>query len=383
MITRIFLLVFSLFLLPSLALQAFAADHKDAPLISEDKALDLLDVFAFVSPTDSSKVVLAGTVNGFTVPGELSVGFAQNALYEFKIDNDGDFKEDKVIQATFTKIGSSQQVTLRGPANPKKIGSESLLLGSNQIVLTGAANGSTLTSTDGTISVFAGVRDDPFYTDLIWVLRQIGVQAGGPLSRAKGIDFLAGLNCSILAVELPSSLLVNGDDTDINVWGTTSRPLVVKSSSKKDPRRGLVFVQVDRTAAPVVNTVINSLLTDQVAAKDQFNRTSPSRDRALFRQTAIDAIVAIGVLNAADAGALVDAVLIPDVLHLDVSNSSGFTNGRRPSDDVINTILNAASNGAITSDGVDANDATFSSTFPYFAPPHSLLEGVPARDATS
>ena len=80
----------------ALANSVFAADHKDAPLISEDKALDLLDVFAFVSPADTSKVVLAATVNGFTVPGELNVGFASNALYEFKIDNNGDFKEDLV-----------------------------------------------------------------------------------------------------------------------------------------------------------------------------------------------------------------------------------------------------------------------------------------------
>lgn len=360
---------------------SWSADHKDAPLISEDKALDLLDVFAFVSPEDNSKVVFAATVNGFTVPGELSVGFAQNALYEFKIDNNDDNVEDLVIQATFDKIGSAQQVTVRGPAKPKVKGATSRLLGSKEIQVTGAANGSTLTSADATVRVFAGLRDDPFFTDLIWVLRQIGVQAGGPLTRAKGIDFLAGLNCSILVVEVPANLLTKGNSNNINVWGTTSRPQLTKYSAKKDVRGQQPYVQIERTAAPVVNTVINSLLTNAVAQKDAFNRGTPKTDGSKFRQTAVDALVAIGVLDATTAGTVVDAVLIPDVLHLDVTNSNGFTNGRRPADDVIDVILSAASNGAITNDGVSANDGTFPSTFPYFATPHTLLEGVPARDS--
>ena len=370
----------------ALANSVFAADHKDAPLISEDKALDLLDVFAFVSPADTSKVVLAATVNGFTVPGELNVGFASNALYEFKIDNNGDFKEDLVIQATFSKIGSTQQFIVSRPAKPKVLGAGSELLGAKNIAVTGAANGTTVSSSDGTIRVFAGLRDDPFYTDLIWVVRQIGAVAGGPLARAKGIDFLAGLNCSILAVEVPKSLLTrtNGSST-INVWGTTSRPAEVISSARRDPKRGSkAFVQIERTAVPVLNTVIHSALTNKILVKDAFNRGTPATDMKRFRQNAVDAVVAIGILNSTAAAALVDAVLMPDVLRLNVNNATdGFPNGRRPQDDVVNVVLNAASNGAITNDGVEANDTTFPTSFPFFGSPHTALEGVPSRDATS
>lgn len=376
-LAMLFGLVFP-FVLPPLVR---SADHKDAPLISEDKALDLLDFFAFVSPTDNSKVILAGTVNGFTVPGELSVGFAQNALYEFKIDNDGDYVEDVVVQATFSKIGGNQLVTVRGPAEPSRTGAASHLLPDSAIRVVGAANATILSSDDNSIHVFAGLRDDPFYTDLIWVLRLIGAVSGGPLERANGIDFFAGLNCSVLAVEVPRDLLTGADGNNINVWGTTSRPKAVKNSTKRDPGGSGLFVQVERTAAPVVNTVIHSLLTGKVAAKDRFNRTPPSKDVKDFRNTAIDAIVAIGILNPGQAAGVVDAVLIPDVLHLDVTDTSGFPNGRRPQDDVINAVLNAASNGMITDDGVESNDAAFLAVFPFFALPHTLFEGVPPRDA--
>lgn len=361
-----------------LSVPALAADHNDAPQISEDPSLDLLDVFAFVSPENPDMVVLALTSNGFTVPGALGIGFASKALYEFKIDNDGDFVEDLVVQATFTPIGGGQQVTVRGPAAPRQLGATSLQLPASGSDVTGPANGSTLTN--GDVRVFAGQRDDPFFVDLIWVLRQIGVLPGGPLARPNGIDFLAGLNCTVLVVELPAAEL-GGSGQTLNIWGTSSRPAVRIGSPTRNTRGAGRFVQADATAFPVVNTVINSALSNSVGLKDAFNRTPPSQQPAQFRKVAIDALVAIGVLNAAQAAGLVDALIIPDVLRLQPGNSAGFPNGRAPNDDVINVVLSAASNGLITTDGVDANDRANPATFPYFAPPHTPGEGVPPRDS--
>lgn len=59
------------------------------------------------------------------------------------------------------------------------------------------------------------------------------------------------------------------------------------------------------------------------------------------------------------------------------SDSSGFPNGRRLADDVIDITLQAAAgilSGAKVStlgDGVDRNDLAFRTSFPYLAPPHS------------
>jgi hypothetical protein len=58
------------------------------------------------------------------------------------------------------------------------------------------------------------------------------------------------------------------------------------------------------------------------------------------------------------------------VLTIDTSSSDGFLNGRRLQDDVIDAELGLVTNGALTSDCVDSNDAVFSTTFPYLAPAH-------------
>jgi hypothetical protein len=71
------------------------------------------------------------------------------------------------------------------------------------------------------------------------------------------------------------------------------------------------------------------------------------------------------------------------VLTLDVSKgSAGFLNGRRPQDDVIDIVLQAASKGAIAGDGVNANDVPFLSDFPFFAPAHDPTKPIPAREKT-
>ena len=45
-----------------------AADHMEAPGVLGDPDLDINDLFIFQSPTDSTKAVLALTVNPFTGP---------------------------------------------------------------------------------------------------------------------------------------------------------------------------------------------------------------------------------------------------------------------------------------------------------------------------
>jgi hypothetical protein len=52
---------------------------------------------------------------------------------------------------------------------------------------------------------------------------------------------------------------------------------------------------------------------------------------------------------------------------------AGFPNGRRPGDDVIDTLLFFIANQNALGDNVNANDVPFGSTFPFFAPPHQPL----------
>src|SRR5258708_7720308 len=82
-----------------------AADHGDAPNVAGDQACDLADVYFFLDPNNNHKVVLIGTLRGFTVPGE-AVNFAifdPNVRYRFEIENTGDARPDAFVDVTFDK----------------------------------------------------------------------------------------------------------------------------------------------------------------------------------------------------------------------------------------------------------------------------------------
>lgn len=364
-----------------------AADHRDAPNMIGDPQADLLDAFAFVNAANG-RVVLAVTCAPFIVPGTTQSFGGPELLYQFKIDNTGDNVEDVVVQIQFSKpvIGTPtappQQITVVGPAPVKgKKGrqTDKLLKQTGDVnVITGNVN-TTLTNTAGDVRVFAGITDDPFFVDFIQVLRTIGVQGGTPPVPAtrQPLDFFNGLNCETIVVEVPAALLTSGDSNTIRVWATTSRPNTTKRSSKSDDRGGRSFVQVERDGLPVINTAL--IRADNGARKDEFNRLGPATDIELFRADAVAELVKINNDQAYSEN-LIDTLLLPDVLVLDVTNAGGFPNGRRPEDDIIDAVLNAASKGAVTTDGIDANDVPFPADFPFFAPAHAPTEPIGPRN---
>lgn len=354
---------------------AFAADHRDSPAINGDGRADLLDVYAFLNPNDPSKVVLALTVNPLTIGGAAQIAFAEDVLYQFKIDNNGDYKEDLVIQATFTPaVPGPQQFTIFGPAKPKKTGAANTILKATPAdTITGPADG-TIT-TQGDVKVFAGLRDEPFFFDQIFIFRALGILPGGAITnRGPGINFYAGLNVSALCVEVPAALLRGAESNQtIRIWSTTSRSVVTKRSTTKPNKDTPSYVQIDRTAVPTLNTVLIPK-----PLKDAFNQATPDRDIALFSNIASNSLFAINS-DAAYSDTVAHTVL-PDVLTLDLTSQAGFPNGRRPQDDVIDAVLNIASNGAVTNDNVPANDKTFLSDFPFLATPHDPSEVIPGRN---
>jgi hypothetical protein len=129
------------------------------------------------------------------------------------------------------------------------------------------------------------------------------------------------------------------------------------------------FTQRDRFGLPAVNTAFVSSGSD----KDAFNVAAPADDEANFLATLVATIKARYGLTDAQATALADFVL-PDVQPL--GDLSGFPNGRRLHDDVIDTELGlifgvfGPAVPGLQSDGVDGNDVPFLGAFPYLAPPH-------------
>lgn len=123
------------------------------------------------------------------------------------------------------------------------------------------------------------------------------------------------------------------------------------------------LVQEDRFGLPAVATVFIP-----TALKDAYNQAVPAGDRATFKPLIVSKLLAFGVASAT-ADALGDA-LTPDIQPIDLSQPTGFLNGRKLDDDVITAELGLifGSNAALNDDHVDANDKPFMSTFPYLAP---------------
>lgn len=126
-----------------------------------------------------------------------------------------------------------------------------------------------------------------------------------------------------------------------------------------------IFAQADRIGLPAINTVFIPS-----TSKDAYNLGAPATDIAQFGQFLVDFGVNVTGRTQAEAEALRD-LLLPDILAIDVTQPTGFLNGRTLQDDVVTAelMLLFGGNTALNDDHVDANDKAFLSTFPYLAEP--------------
>ena len=89
--------------LPSTVPVVWAANHREAPITALDHKADITDWFAFVSYDDPTKVTLILDVDPLLEPanGPNYFPFDPEILYEMKIDNDRDGKDDIIFQFRF------------------------------------------------------------------------------------------------------------------------------------------------------------------------------------------------------------------------------------------------------------------------------------------
>lgn len=329
------------------AIPALSADHLDAPAVKKDGRIDINDVYVF-HPGASQKLnrtVLAMTVN--PAAGVISgKTFRQGARYEFLIDTNGDARPDITIRTQFSALENGEQdYTVRR------------IKGDDSKVIARGETGE-VESNDG-VKAFAGLRDDPFFFDLA------SFNDGATFCQAGDKDFFLGLNTSAIVVEVPTGMIGSGP---VGVWGRT----VVGGD------------QIERMGRPAILTVFippNPFEAGSTAdgnLEDQFNRTTPNRDQARWRSEVVNSLTLLHSLNDAtdpnvgdDAGkvqGLAD-ILLPDILTVDLSMTTGFLNGRNPADDVIDAELGLITEGAITTDCIN-NDSTFLAGFPYLGVPN-------------
>ena len=293
------------------------------------------------------------------------------------------------------------------------------------------------TLSDGT-NVFAGQRDDPFFVDLGSVFDLAGLRPFNafhaiPLPPEPGRDAVARYNTHSIAIQVPIAQLVRPSHPTIGVYASASRQKlrILRNDGTSDGRGP--FVQVSRLGEPLINEAVIPL-----GQKDFWNRADPEDDAQFERfylnpevsrlENALygtppqghpgGALVSIAQTGRTDLVAIL-LTGVPglnftgprkaDLLRLNTGiapsaavgagnrlgvlagDFAGFPNGRRLEDDIVDIELRAFAQGYgpilhaalglpdkspndLLGDGVDANDKSFLSHFPYVAVPHQGYE---------
>jgi hypothetical protein len=273
---------------------------------------------------------------------------------------------------------------------------------------------------DGTV-FFAGPRDDSFFADVPGVfdllnpriLDRDGDLSDGLGQDGNGVDGFRGFNVLTFAVQIPLSDLPQlpyadaffGDQMGVGVYASVARRQFTERVAGDDIRSTGPWVQVNRLGNPLFNEVLVAL-----ADKDRFNATDPVDDAQFATYAENPEVAALinivyGTDFATTGRADLAAVYIPDVIRVATTTgpvrlegepgfsrlgfiggdvtadmggvSSGWPNGRRLGDDVVDIALTAVASGpdysAITlvGDNIPGNDLAYHAVFPYAATPHA------------
>ncbi len=298
------------------------SSHREAPEISKDPVADSTDTYAFVSPTDPTKVVLITNYIPLQNPagGPNFFEFGDDVSYKINVDNNGDGLADVVYEFRFTTTVANPDTFLYNTGPINAINDPNFNRRQKYSVTRTTASGTTTLGTGkqvppcnigprstpnysklgkagihhlpGKRNVFAGQRLDGFYVDLGSVFDLLDLRPFQnlhllPSAAAAGVDGLRAYNVHTIALEVPiSDLTVDGSTpTDpslaksvIGVWASASRQkALVRNPAGPDTSSG-PWVQVSRLGNPLINEALIPM-----AKKDFWNSLDPSTD-AQFAQ---------------------------------------------------------------------------------------------------
>lgn len=263
----------------------------------------------------------------------------------------------------------------------------------------------TQNTLDGS-AVFAGPRDDGFYADIpaVFDLLDPRILSGD----GNGVDGFKGFNVLSYSIQIPLAGLPQfpyelfGPQIGVGVYASVSRPEICGINPDGTRYSSGEFRQVNRLANPVFNEALVALQD-----KDRYNVASPVDD-AQFATYAENSELAflINFVHGTEfqTTGRVDlvSIFIPDVLRVNTTTGpvplsgqpgfsrlsfldgdttkgvpSGWPNGRRMGDDVVDIALTAVASGptfdpiTILGDNVNANDQLYNQVFPYIGTPHA------------
>ena len=383
----------------TLSLQSFApclaSDHLDTRTVIDDPRADIGDIYAWTSP-DGERLNLVMAIVGHS--------FSDALRYRFHVDSGARFGETSATVVVECRFPSA-------PVIACSTGDTDRLRGS-----TGKPAG--IESESGSFRVFAGLRDDPFFNNVVGSRDAYQVAAGAlkrgavvdaakcpkldqSTSRAllrkwrqteggPGSNFLEGWTPAALVVSIDLHAVASGGNM-LAVWATTS----------EGDR------QLDRMGRPLTgNALLAPLAPDGVsdALKEQYNAAAPSDwgrlvpaiqetlglydsfDGVCGNQLLADRSVDPAMRYNAMAKLLADDRLWIDstaktceqFFAVELAHLAGRAEyrddcgGRTPNQDAVDVYRSLLATGATTGvdDGVDRDERVHStSVFPFLAPP--------------
>jgi len=308
-----------------------------------DARLDFTDLYAFPKPGNASKSILVMNVHPSAVvnpPGPTTAEpFAPEALYEFRIDTNGDAVADVAYRVRFSasEDGAQTGTLHRVDGAEAGIGDGGQIIVSSAQVSTGR---DARVMEAGDYRFFAGWRSDPFFFDVHGMLNN---------QHFTGDDFFADKNVCSIVLEVPNSDL---GTKRVGVW---ARTLVGAVGG---------WVQADRGALPAQAVFLVG------TERDAYMGGEPADD-GRFVSVFAHALEHIGGYAPEEARRAA-RTLLPDVLSYDPTRPASFpSNGRTLTDDAGDAFVAVLTNGRVTEDKVGPH-VDLLPEFPYLGPPHNV-----------
>lgn len=314
-------------------LVALASSHREAPFTAAHPTVDATDFYMFMSyePGRHNYVTMVANYDPLQDPwgGPNYFSLNDKAVYDIRIDNNGDAKPDIVFRFNFDTQYKDLAVPSGGGKKtdvplinigPITTGDQSKLNRVETYTVTRydgdprTAQGQALTnSTDGAATftkpvdnignksipnyksyasqyitevsipgcslpgkVFVGQRKDPFVVNLGAIFDLVNTNPGG--SRAGTHNTLHYKNVTALELEVPKSCLTSSGDAVIGGWTTASLPQArvinpQPTTYNNTTVEGGAYTQVSRLGMPLVNEVVIGLHD-----KNRFNNSQPMND---------------------------------------------------------------------------------------------------------
>jgi Domain of unknown function (DUF4331) len=309
-----------------------------------DARLDLTDLYAFPKPGEPGKSILIMDVHpsiGISPPGPTTPEpFAPTAIYELKIDTDGDAVADIAYRVRFlSSKDGSQTATVRRLEGTEAAGTGD----GGPVIVDGAPVSMGLdarVTEAGDYRFFAGWRSDPFFFDTQGALNNL---------QFTGDDFFADRDICSIVLEVPNSALV---PREMGLWHRT-----LDGASGK-------WVQAERGARPSQSIFLTG-------AEEGAYMAGEPKDDARFVPVFAHSLEHIGGYTPEDA-TRVARTLLPDILFYDPTRPAVFPdNGRALTDDVMDVFITIITNGKQTKDNVGRHNDLLA-VFPYVGPPHKV-----------